>query len=154
MNNYDFMRNITPSQITDQYWLYSSIRLSFYSTPCTGKWLIAVPLEQLDETWKKVEQALLAGRLGPAAKAATAAFNKTQVDYKQKMIVVYVADFEEELKSKKVLKALRSIGIKKRIKFKRDLETLRGKYGVDSFYAWSQANTNSVNKYAWTKRLK
>lgn len=154
MNNFDFMRNIKPSEITERYWVYETIHFSFHSTHHTGKWLIAVPLEALDETWEKVSEALRAGRLGPAAKAATAMFNKTQVDYKKKMIVVYVDDYKLEEKTKKVLKALRKLGIKQRMRFKRDIETLIGIYGKDSFWIYSKANTTSVIRYAWNKERK
>ena len=141
-----------PSEITERHWLYESISFSFCSTYRSGKWLIGLTLEELDEAWEKVSEALHDRRLGPAAKASTATKNLTQVDFQQKMIVVYVDDYAIEEKNLTVLKELRALGFKGTLKFKRDLETYRGTYGKNSFWMYSRINTNVV-RYKWTKEL-
>jgi hypothetical protein len=141
-----------PSEIKSAYWLYRANDFYFHSTSRTGKWIIEVPLDKLDETWAKVDEALMNFQLGPAAKASTAMENSTQAQsHKNKIIVVYVNDYVVEEHTLTVLKGLRDIGITGKLKFKRDAETFSGTYGKNSFWMYSNKGTE-VKRYKWTKR--
>src|SRR4051794_25537074 len=63
----------TPSQILDRYWVEANARKNTVRfTPRSGKWLIFVPLNELDDAWERVKRATKAGLLGNHSKAATA----------------------------------------------------------------------------------
>src|SRR5262249_15095683 len=63
-----------PSDVTDKYWLYARRTTGTYpvATENSGKWLVFVSAEQVDEAWAKIKCATEEGRLGFAAKVATA----------------------------------------------------------------------------------
>lgn len=63
-----------PSEITDAYWISADRRKGKYfkQTEYSGKWLVFVPLEKIDEVWSKIKKATEEGLLGQASKVATA----------------------------------------------------------------------------------
>lgn len=148
------MDNTKPSDVKFSYWLYKAFDSSFHSTQHTGKWLIdCKDSEECDELWFKLYAALFAGKLGPAIKASTDVANQLQrASHRGKIIVVYVDDYEEEEAKLKVLKGLRKLGIKKKLRFKRDIETIIGKYGRNSFWMQSPKGLE-VSRYAWSSKL-
>ena len=71
-----------PSQVTDDYWVYASRQRGRYRKPTvrSGKWLLFVPNEKIDEAWATIKRATEEGRLGGSAKAATARPNALTID--------------------------------------------------------------------------
>jgi hypothetical protein len=55
-----------PSEVTEVYWIYSIRKKGEYPKPTirSGKWLIFVSSEGVDEVWAKVKRATEGGRLG------------------------------------------------------------------------------------------
>ena len=61
-----------PSQIQDDYWVSARARKNRVRyTERSGKWLIFVPLDELDDAWAKIKKATEEGLLGGSSKAAT-----------------------------------------------------------------------------------
>jgi len=58
----------TPSTYTDGYWLWAKRQVGTYPTGTerTGKWIVFVPVTQVDDWWNRVKQAVEEGRLAEA----------------------------------------------------------------------------------------
>lgn len=54
------------SEVTDSYWLDTERKIGAYPdhTENGGKWLIFVPVSQVDEVWEKIKRATEEGKLG------------------------------------------------------------------------------------------
>jgi hypothetical protein len=142
------MKGLTPMEDTESFWHYAANEFGFSSKyHRTGKWIIYVPDDELDDTWETVAKAVSQG-IAPFAKCSTARPNPRQESHGSKIIVVYVHDFHDETADPKVLASLRQIGIKGKLKFKRDAETFDGIYGKNSFWMYSRIGTNIV-RYKW-----
>jgi hypothetical protein len=58
-----------PSQIQDKYWVSANSRTNRVRfTERSGKWLIFVPMAELDDAWSKIKQATQAGLLSNDSK--------------------------------------------------------------------------------------
>ena len=119
-----------PSEETNVYWLYAEREECDYpeQTSRSGKWLIFVNVESVDEVWEKVKNATEQGKLGFAAKVATAKPNPNAIDPKNRVICVYTYDWKDEKDVRRVREELRRLGIANRIPYKADADTLSGKY--------------------------
>ena len=62
---------LMPSQATRAYWIYATRRIGNYpeSTERSGKWLIFVPMQRIDDVWRRIKRATEQGLLGDSAKA-------------------------------------------------------------------------------------
>ncbi len=92
-----------------------------------GKWLIFVPLSDLDGVWAKVRHATEEGRLGGSSKAATAC-NPSFADPAGRVICVYTYDQTDEADVMRVRAELREVGITRKIPYKADADTRAGRY--------------------------
>jgi hypothetical protein len=119
-----------PSKESDRYWLRAERETGAYhaATENSGKWLIFVPDPDVDEFWAKVKAATEQGLLGVAAKVATAKENRHALHKDRKVICVYTYDWTDEVDVRRVREQLRSLGIKDKISYKADSDTLAGKY--------------------------
>lgn len=140
-----------PSENNATFWQYAH-----YTDFCsvyhrTGKWMIYVTDENMDETWEIVEKAVMKG-IAPCAKVSTALPNPRQESHRSKIICVYVEDYRYEEKTLNVLEALRDIGINSKLKFKRDQETYDGTYGANSFWMYSNQGSREAILYKWTEK--
>jgi len=119
-----------PSQVTDEYWLYAERKKGQYpeATAKSGKWLIFVPVSQLDEMWAKIRRATEDGRLGDSAKVATAKPNPNSTDLATKVICVYTDDWTDRGDASRIRQELRALGIVAKIPYKADHDTLVGRY--------------------------
>ena len=119
-----------PSQITDEYWLYAVRKKGHYpkATAKSGKWLVFVPLSQVDEVWARIREATEEGRLGDSAKVATAKPNPNATDPSKKVICVYTYDWTDEEDVRRVRDELRALGIVSKIPYKTDRDTSAGRY--------------------------
>jgi hypothetical protein len=97
-----------------------------------GKWQVFVPRATVDAVWAKVAELVLKGDLGPRAKVSTAKDSPINPgDPKNHVIVVYAADWRDVADVRRILRTLRQSGIAEGwLHFKRDRETLSGKYLV------------------------
>jgi hypothetical protein len=120
----------TPSEITDVYWLLAERKFGTYpeSTERCGKWLIFVPVAEIDELWVKIALATEEGRLGGSAKVATSKPNPNARDPNTRVICVYTYDWTDAEDRGRVRQALRELGIQQKIPYKADQDTLAGRY--------------------------
>jgi len=124
--------HLKPSEVTDAYWLYAERKIGTYpaATENSGKWLVFVPLSQIDEVWAKIKLATEEGRLGSSAKVATARLNPNAANPDTKVICVYTYDWTDEQDVKRVRQELRQLGITSKIPYKADEDTYAGRYAV------------------------
>jgi hypothetical protein len=94
-------RSERPSGVTDAYWVCAERKTGQYpeATERSGKWLIFVPVERIDEVWERIRIATEEGRLGDSAKAATARSNPNATDRTKKVICVYTYDWQDREKA-------------------------------------------------------
>lgn len=119
-----------PSAVTDRYWLLADRERGAYPEPTagSGKWLIFVSPERVDAMWATVKGATEAGRLGTAAKVATAKSSPLAGRSKDRVICVYTYDSDDELDVARVREELRKLGVRWPISYKTDEATRQGKY--------------------------
>jgi hypothetical protein len=124
-----------PSQITDEYWLYAERKRGQYPKANTksGKWLVFVPVSQVDEVWAKIKHATEDGLLGDSAKVATARPNPNASDPSKKVICVYTYDWTDEEDARRIRDELRTLGIVSKIPYKTDRDTSTGRYARHGF---------------------
>ena len=127
----DFDNN-NPSVVTETYWLYSKRKKGKYpiSTKNCGKWLIFVPIKNVDEVWQKIKIATENGLLGNSSKVATAKENPNAIDSNKRVICVYTYDYTDKEDVMRIREALKDIGFNNKIPYKTDNATLEGKYQV------------------------
>jgi hypothetical protein len=120
-----------PSQVTEEPWLWASPPTPDNSDPdLVGKWMVFVPVHLADTEWRAVSDATRAGRLGIEAKVATAAPNPNARSDRERPILVYTRDWRDRDDVERVLVALRQeAGITAKAFYKRDVDTLAGRYG-------------------------
>jgi hypothetical protein len=124
-----------PSQITDEYWLYAERKKGQYpkATAKSGKWLVFVPVSQVDGVWAKIREATEDGRLGDSAKVATAKPNPNASDPSKKVICAYTYDWTDEEDVRRIRDELRDLGITSKIPYKTDRDTSAGRYAKRSY---------------------
>ncbi len=121
-----------PSQIRDKYWVSATARKNRVpSAERSGKWLIFVPLDELDDAWAKIKQATQEGLLGNSCKAATGLSNPNAIDPNTKVICIYTYDAADREDVLRVRQALRDLGFTGPIPYKTDQATREGRYQVD-----------------------
>jgi len=119
-----------PSKATSEYWIYAERKTGIYPQHSVhgGKWLIFVSSHSVDRIWAKIKNATERGRLGGIAKVATAKVNPDFASSKVKVICVYTYDWRDEQDAKRIREELRKIGIIRKIAYKTDEDTDRGRY--------------------------
>ena len=123
--------NAKPSQVTEVYCIYALRKKGKYpeATSRSGKWLVFVDVDDVDEIWTKIKKAVEDGKLGDSAKVATAKPNPHATSL-AKVISVYTYDWTDERDVRRVREELRKLGIMEKIPYKADEDTLSGKYRV------------------------
>ncbi|MFB7477066.1 putative phosphothreonine lyase domain-containg protein [Kitasatospora sp. NPDC056184] len=94
-----------------------------------GKWLWFVPLSQIDDAWAGIRAAVESNRLSFAAKAGTLANHRGSTDDTRRPICIYTPDWRDIPEVERVLTRLRAMGIKDTLRYKRDTDTVNGRYG-------------------------
>ena len=95
----------------------------------SGKWLVFVPIDQVDYWWDVLRAEVERGQLGPSAKVATAAPNPLTRSPVERVICVYTQDFRDHDDVRRVLAGLRRVGVTWQLSYKTDRDTIDGKYG-------------------------
>lgn len=85
-----------------------------------GKWIIFVTRTRVDALWEQIRRAVLAGRLGHAAKVSTARPDRLSPDPKKHMICVYTANEHDAAEVRRVRGVLRGLGVTWKIPYKSD----------------------------------
>lgn len=105
-----------------------------YMTPAgiseggTGKWLLFVKREVVDEVWARILTAVEAGLLGSQAKVSTARPNPNASNPTTHVICVYTENANDEADVMRVREQLRNLGFTGKIAYKTDLATHQGLY--------------------------
>lgn len=120
-----------PSQVTDVYWISADRGRGSYPEPTarSGKWLVFVQPDHVDEVWLKIRDAVRDGRLGSSAKCATSRPNPNAAS-SARVICVYTYDAEDVADVMRVRTVLRELGVTHKIPYKTDAATHQGLYGV------------------------
>ncbi len=121
-----------PSEITEVYWIYATRKKGIYPKPThrSGKWLIFVKKENVDEIWEKIKKAVEEGKLGDSAKVSTARRSPLSLNSNNHVICVYTYDYKDEEDVKRIREELRKLGITWKIPYKADKDTMKGKYRI------------------------
>ncbi len=119
-----------PSQVTDRYWIFAEAKKGKHpkSSKNNGKWLIFIPILQIDNVWAKIKVAVEEGKLGSSAKVATAKSNPNASNSNFKVICVYTYDWTKEDDVMRIREKLRSLGVTWKIPYKADEDTHSNKY--------------------------
>jgi len=126
--------NDKPSQNTSAYFIYSHVAWNYPShTIRGGKWMIFVPISQVDETWDRVKNALHLKLLGDTAKVSTMRPNRHAMNQNDKLICVYTYDALDIDDVKRIRENLRMIGFTQLLRYKTDEATLQNQYSVFGF---------------------
>jgi hypothetical protein len=130
-----------PSKVTDEYWLHAKPATGRGPLPTerSGKWLLFVPLLNIDAMWSRIKCATEQGTLGFASKVATAKPNPNATNSWVRLICVYTYDWTDKADVMRVRDELRTLGVTSRIRYKADQDTREGKYA-------SQGQTQ-ISKY-------
>lgn len=131
---------LKPSAVSDAYWLGAECKTSNFKKPTerAGKWLVYLSIDRIDEYWAKIKKATEDGQLGYSAKVSTARPNPL-ASSKARVIVVYTYDWKDEKDVFRIRKALRRLGIVRKIPYKTNADTLAGKY--------KQTTAKRISKY-------
>lgn len=123
------MISLRPSQIKSDYWVdVVNPNPQHDWTDRSGKWLLFIPLKQLDEKWAIIARETELGRLGIAAKAATAKPHGLSNNKWVKVICVYTYDSVDQEDVMTVRDHLRALGFIKKLSYKTDQATSEGRY--------------------------
>jgi hypothetical protein len=106
-----------PSEVSDVYWLVARRRAGDYPehTERRGKWLLFVPVAEIDQVWEKIRVATEHGRLGGWAKVATAMPSSLAKNPLRRVICVYTYDSTDEADVRRVRAELRALGFTAKI---------------------------------------
>jgi hypothetical protein len=128
------MSALPPSKDRSNFWISCTNKEIKRRNPPTercGKWLLFVPLAEIDAAWAKVEADIKLGNLSFSAKTSTAKRNPNAVDPNIKVICVYTPDSEYIEDVRRVRERLRVLGFNQKIPYKTDVATLQGCYQVN-----------------------
>ena len=120
-----------PSKTVDSYWVWASskeVNIDKINITKVGKWLIFVPVVDLDSKWELIKRMTQDGHLGPLSKASTAKPNPNARDVNIKVICVYTANWTDKEDVMRVRNALREVGFTDKLSYKSDEDTRLGKY--------------------------
>lgn len=133
---------IRPSSFHHHPWIYAEDpkQVEREANPkVIGKWLVFVEEAEVDAVWEKVVTATVNGRLGLAAKVATA-WPHPFARSGKRVICAYTYDFTDREDVTRVLAGLRDLGFGERLSYKTDVDTLAGRYGSGAAIYVSQPN--------------
>lgn len=121
-----------PSKVTDDYWLFAKRQEGSYPemTERCGKWLLFVPVAEVDSAWAKIQVATEEGRLGSSAKVATSRPNRNAKNPNKRVICVYTYDWTDVEDVRRIREELRRLGFTTKIPYKADEDTYAGRYEV------------------------
>jgi len=130
-----------PSEVHDAPWVRALRIGPMKDDVRSGKWLLFVSNDDVDEVWSRIKTATEASRLGSEAKAATAANQNSRGKH---VICVYTLDWQNQEDVGRVLRELRRMGFAGRVSYKRDSDTLAGVYGSGAATYVSQPDSVDI----------
>jgi DNA polymerase-3 subunit epsilon len=117
-----------PSEVWDRPWLHASAPAGGTLDPArAGRWLLFPALTHHDRAWELIRDATRAGRLGVAATASTAFPSQARPGCGT--IMVHTRDCGDREDVRRVLRALRDLGVGRRLEYKPDRPPRAGTVG-------------------------
>jgi len=125
-------KNKDPTKVIEIYHIYAQNKFIKYpsSTERSGKWLIFVPKNQINQVWRKIKKSVEIGELGRRAKVSTSRPSPNAQDPNKHVICVYTYDSEDVEDVMRIRQRLRELGITNKIPYKTDRATMNGKYAI------------------------
>lgn len=122
----------SPSEVTDIPWILAKRKTGTYPavTAESGKWLVFVPIAQVDEVWAKIKQATESEQLGQASKVATAEPNTHTADRSRRVICVYTYNGDDKEDVWRIREELRKLGITWTLSYKSGRATRSRQYSA------------------------
>jgi hypothetical protein len=96
----------------------------------SGKWLVFVSSDKVDNLWGRIVKSTLAGTIGNSAKVSP---RNEEDPASRHVICVYNADYRSMAEVNRVRDGLRQLGVKARIGYKPDIYTHCGIYWGNSW---------------------
>jgi hypothetical protein len=90
-----------PSQVKDDFWVSAFLRKGpVYPKPTerSGKYLLFVDVDRIDQVWAKIKKATEDGLFGDSSKCATMRRNPHAADTRVKVICVYTSSLKARLR--------------------------------------------------------
>ena len=125
----------SPTELPDRSWTFSFRKKGDYpkASQRDGKWLIFVPIDEVDEAWKKIRAATEEGQLGDRSRASTGTGKASFAQEPgSRVIEVYTYDSEDEKDVMRVRKKLKDLGFKSELRYKTEADTLSGNYSANT----------------------
>ncbi|MHA1728816.1 MAG: putative phosphothreonine lyase domain-containing protein [Promethearchaeota archaeon] len=121
---------LKPTKVNNRPWLYAERLMNDYPshTAQGGKWLIFVPINDIDHVWEKIKLATEQGLLGESSKVSTMLKSPYTNNLQTMVICVYTYDWTDKKDVMEIREMLRSLGITQEIPYKSDEDTRKGKY--------------------------
>lgn len=112
-------------------WLYAEPAAKpLYDSDLVGKWQVFVPRSVVDKVWAEFAGATERGELGISAKVSAALSNPNAHDPNSHVVILYAADWRDLDDLRRILRRIRASGVEQSVYFKRDRETLAGRYSI------------------------
>jgi hypothetical protein len=125
--------NPTDPGVRGDGWIFAFRAVGEYpeDTDRSGKWLVFLPVDEIDAFWARVREAVRAGRLGDSAKVATRATTDRQRGIRTHVVCIYTYDHADTADVWRIRRALRvELGVTWRIAYKADEATAKGQYAA------------------------
>jgi hypothetical protein len=125
-----------PTEVDSYFWIRVE-RIDTYNYPQpterSGKWMIYAHVNEVDQVWVTIRDAVVGGLLGSDAKVATMKPNPNAVRPDEKVICIYTYDSEDRDDVLRILTSLREdLGILHKAFYKEDNVTLSGNYSFNT----------------------
>jgi len=118
--------NKKPTNVTEIKFIYALNQTNIKTTERSGKWILYFNEDNLiNSSWKKIKKNTEEGKLGVYSKVVT---NAPGRPYKNKIICVFTYDYQDIKDVMKIRERLRELGFTQKISYKKDKDTLLGKY--------------------------
>jgi site-specific recombinase XerD len=125
-----------PTQVYDDYWIWAErVDPDNYpqDTERCGKWMIWAHVNEVDQVWITIRDAVMGGLLGSSAKVATMMPSPIEVRRDHKVICIYTYDSEDRDDVLRILTSLREdLGILHKAFYKEDNVTLSMNYSFNT----------------------
>jgi Domain of unknown function (DUF1917) len=120
----------TPSQAKVVWLNAERVPKPSYEAALVGKWQLFIPRVSVDKVWAELSKATEVGELGISAKVSGTLSDPNAHDPSSHVVILYAADWRHLDDLRRMLRRIRGAGIEQSVYFKRDRETLAGKYSV------------------------
>jgi hypothetical protein len=114
---------------------------SFYNHPTyprdttrSGKWMLYIPNEEIDNAWSQVKTALSQGKLGRLAKVISISGAKPDrfTGKMRQVLIIFTYDWQDATDTLRILEVVRNIGLTQQAYWKANEDTDTGRYSTNT----------------------